>query len=153
MVIYYSLHLLLYGNKVLNVFDLGLRRSRQSRSHYWNMGLWCTTGRVGIQVEETLEACHIHETVNDAKLLRGNERLGKTRDLFRKIRGIKGVFHAPMGTIKDRKAMNLKEVEDIKEWWQEYIELSKKNPMTQITMRVWSLTYCQTSWSMKSSGS
>ena len=41
-----------------------------------------------------------------------------------------------MGTIKDRKAMNLKEVEDIKEWWQEYIELSKKNPMTQITMRV-----------------
>ena len=86
--------------------------------------------------EGALEACHIHETINVAKLLSGNERLGENRDLFRKIRSIKGVFHAPMVTIKDRKGMNLKEVEDIKEWWQEYIELSKKNPMTQITMMV-----------------
>ena len=86
--------------------------------------------------EETLEACHIHKTINVAKLLSGNERLGKTRDLFRQIRGIRGVFHAPMGTIKDRKGMNLKEVADIKEWWEECIELSKKNPTTQITMMV-----------------
>ena len=86
--------------------------------------------------EGALEACHIHETINVAKLLSGNERLGENRDLFRKIRSIKGVFHAPKGTIKDRKGMNLKEVEDIKEWWQEYIELSKKNPITQITMMV-----------------
>ena len=60
--------------------------------------------------EEALEACHTHKTINVAKLLSGNERLGKTRDLFRKIRVIKGEFHAPMGTIKDRKGMNLKEV-------------------------------------------
>ena len=93
--------------------------------------------------EEALEACHTHKTINVAKLLSGNERLGKTRDLFRQIRGIfrqirgiKGEFHAPMVTIKDRKGMNLKEVADIKEWWEECIELSKKNPTTQITMMV-----------------
>ena len=103
-------------------------------------------------VEEILEACHIHETINVAKLLSGNDRLGKTRDLFRKIEYIKGVFHAYMGTIKDRKCMNLKEVEDIKEWWQEYIEeLSKNIPLTQITMMVQSLTYIQTSLTVKSS--
>ena len=107
------------------------------------MGLWYTTGSVGIQVEEeTLEACHIHETINVAKLLSGNDRLGKTRDLFRKIEYIKGVFHAYMGTIKDRKCMNLKEVEDIKDWWQEYIEeLSKKIPMTQITKIIKVITH------------
>ena len=65
--------------------------------------------------EETLEACHIHETINVAKLLSGNDRLGKTRDLFRKIKDIKGVFHAHMGTIKGRKCINLKEMEVIKE--------------------------------------
>ena len=47
--------------------------------------------------------------------------MGKTRDLFKKIRAIKGIFHAKMGTIKDRKGMDLMEAEDIKRW-QEYIE-------------------------------
>ena len=87
--------------------------------------------------EETQEACHSHETINVAKLPSGNYRMGKTRNLFRKIRDIKGVFHANMGTIKGKKGMNLKDVEDIREWWQEYIEeLSKKIPMAQITMMV-----------------
>ena len=48
--------------------------------------------------------------------------MGKTRDLFKKIRGTKGTFHAKMGTIKDRKGMNLPEAEDIKKRWQEYTE-------------------------------
>ena len=53
--------------------------------------------------------------------------MGKTRDLFKKIRDTKGTFHAKMGTIKDRNGMDLKEAEDIKKRWQEYIELYKKD--------------------------
>ena len=52
--------------------------------------------------------------------------MGKTRDLFKKIRDTKGTFHAKMGTIKDRNGMNLTEAEDIKKRWQEYTELYKK---------------------------
>ena len=53
--------------------------------------------------------------------------MGKTKDLFRKIRDTKGTFHAKMGLIKDRNSMDLKEVEDIKKRWQEYTELYKKD--------------------------
>ena len=54
--------------------------------------------------------------------------MGKTRDLFKKIRDIKGTFHAKMGTIKDRNGMDLIEAEDIKNRWQEYRkELYKKD--------------------------
>ena len=53
--------------------------------------------------------------------------MGKTRDLFKKIRDTKGIFHAKMGTIKDRYAMGLKGAEDIKKRWQEYTELYKKD--------------------------
>ena len=57
-----------------------------------------------------------------------NNRMGKTRDLFKKIRGTKGTFHAKMGLIKDRNGMGLTEAEDIKERWQEYTEeLYKKD--------------------------
>ena len=52
-----------------------------------------------------------------------NNRMGKTKDLFKKIRDIKGTFHANMGTIKDRNGMDLTEAEDIKKRWQEYTEL------------------------------
>ena len=70
-----------------------------------------------------------------------NNRIGKTRDLFKKIRDTKGIFHANMGTIKDRKYMHLMEAEDIKKKWQEYIEeIYKKILMTRIIMMVWSLT-------------
>ena len=55
-----------------------------------------------------------------------NNRMGKTRDLFKKIRDTKGTFHAKMGSIKDRNGMNLTEAEDIKRW-QENTELSKKD--------------------------
>ena len=53
--------------------------------------------------------------------------MGKTRDLFKKIRDTKRTFHAKMGTIKDRNGMDLTEAEDIKKRWQEYIELYKKD--------------------------
>ena len=57
-----------------------------------------------------------------------NNRMGKTRDLFRKIRDTKGRFHAMMGSIKDRNSMDLTEAEDIKKRWQEYTEeLYKKS--------------------------
>ena len=49
-------------------------------------------------------------------------RMGKTRDLFKKIRDTKGIFHAKMGTIKDRNGMDLTEAETIKKKWQQYIE-------------------------------
>ena len=56
-----------------------------------------------------------------------NNRMGKTRDLFKKIRDTKGTFHANMGSIKDRNGMDLTEAEDIKKRWQEYTELYKKD--------------------------
>ena len=64
-------------------------------------------------------------------------RMGKTRDLFKKIRDTKGPFHAKMGTI-DRNGMDLTEAEDIKKMWQEYTEelYKKKILMTQITTMV-----------------
>ena len=60
--------------------------------------------------------------------IEGKNRMGKTRDLFKKIRDSKGIFHAKMGSIKNRNCMDLKEAEDIKKRWQEYTEeLSKKD--------------------------
>ena len=60
------------------------------------------------------------------KEIEENNRMGKTRDLFKKIRDIKGTFHAKMGKIKDRYGMDLTEAEDIKKRWQEFTELYKK---------------------------
>ena len=65
-----------------------------------------------------------------------NNRMGKTRDLFKKIRDTKGIFHAKMGTIKDRNDMDITEAEDIKKRWQEYTELLQKDLRAQITMMV-----------------
>ena len=53
--------------------------------------------------------------------------MGKTRDLFKKIRDTKGIFHAKMGSVKDRNGLDLTEAEDIKKRWQEYTELYKKD--------------------------
>ena len=65
---------------------------------------------------------------DQCKELKENNRMGKIRDLFKKIRDTKGIFHAKMGTKKDRKGMDLTEAEDIKKRWQEYTEeLYKKD--------------------------
>ena len=65
---------------------------------------------------------------DQCKEIEDNNRMGKTRDLFKKIRDTKGTFHAKMGSIKDRNGLDLTEAEDIKKKWQEYTqELYKKD--------------------------
>ena len=83
---------------------------------------------------------------DECKGIEGNNRMGKTRDLFKKIRDTKGTFHARMGSIKDINSKDQREAEEIKK---NYI---KTVLMTQITMMVWSLTWSQASWNVKSSG-
>ena len=74
---------------------------------------------------------------NQCKEIEENKRMGKTRDLFKKIRDTKGTFHAKMGSIEDRNGRDLTEAEDIKKRWQEYTEeLHKKIFMTKIIMMV-----------------
>ena len=86
-----------------------------------------------------------------------NNRMGKTRDLFKKIRDTKGNFHAKMGTIKDRNGMYLTEAEDIKKRWQEYTEeLYKKdlhdpdNHSGVITHLEPDILECEVKWALES---
>ena len=74
---------------------------------------------------------------DQCKEIEENNRMGKTRVFFKKIRDTKGTLHAKMGTIKDRNGMDLKEAEGIKKRWQQYTE---EIYMTQITMMVSSPT-------------
>ena len=67
---------------------------------------------------------------DQCKEIEENNRMGKTRDLFKKIRDTKGTFHAKMGSIKDRNGMALTEAEDIKKRWQEYTENCTKKIFT-----------------------
>ena len=67
---------------------------------------------------------------DQCKEIEENNRIGKTRDLFKKIRDTKGTFHAKMGSIKDRNGMDLTKVEDITKRWQEYTEELYKNIFT-----------------------
>ena len=83
--------------------------------------------------------------------------MGKTRDLFKKIRDTKGTFHAKMSTIKDRNGMDLTEAEDIKKSWQQYIEeLYKKdlhdsdNHYVVITYLEPDILKCQVKWALGS---
>ena len=64
---------------------------------------------------------------DQCKEIEENNRMGKTRELFEKIRDNKGTFHAKLGAIKDRNGMELTEAEDIKKRWQEYTKLCKKD--------------------------
>ena len=74
---------------------------------------------------------------DQSKEIEQDNRMGKTRDLLKRIRDIKGTCHAKIDTIKDGNGMDLKEAEDIKKRWQEYTkELYKKKFMTQIIMIV-----------------
>ena len=86
-----------------------------------------------------------------------NNRVGKTRDLFRKIRDAKGTFHAKMGSVKDRNGLNLTEAEDIKKRWQEDMEeLYKKdlhNPDNHdgvITNLKADILECEVKWALES---
>ena len=70
---------------------------------------------------------------DQCKEIEENNRMGKTRDLFKKIRDTKGTLHAKMGTIKDRNGMDLTEAEDIKKRWQEYTEELYKTQINHVT--------------------
>ena len=82
--------------------------------------------------------------------------MGKTRDLFKKIRDTKGTFHAKMGLIKDKNSMDLTEAEDIKKRWQEYTELYKKDLHDQdnhngmITHLEPDILECEIKWALES---
>ena len=92
---------------------------------------------------------------DQCKEIEENNRMGKTRDLFKKIRDTKGTFHAKMGSIKDRNSRDLTEAEDTKRW-QEYTELSKKDlhdPGTHdrvITHLEPGILECEVRWALES---
>ena len=85
-----------------------------------------------------------------------NNRMGKTRDLFKKIRDTKGTFHAKMGSIKDRNGIDLTEAEDIKKRWQACTELYKKdlhdpdNQYGVITHLEQDIVECEVKWALRS---
>ena len=94
---------------------------------------------------------------DQCKEIEGNNRMGKTRDFFKKIRDTKGTFHAKMGVIKDRNGMDLTEAEDIKKRWQEYTEeLHKKILQYQdnhdgvITHLEPDILECEVKWALES---
>ena len=94
---------------------------------------------------------------NQCKEIQENNRMEKTRDLFKEIRDTKGTFHAKMGTIKDRNGMDLTEAEGIKKRWQEYTEeLYKKDLNDQdnydgvITHLEPDILECEVKWALES---
>ena len=94
---------------------------------------------------------------NQCKGIEENNRIGKTRDLFKEIRDTKGTFHAKMGSIKDKNGMDLTEAEDIKKRWQEYTEeLYKKELHDQdnhdgvITHVEPDILVCEVKWALES---
>jgi len=78
--------------------------------------------------------------------------MGKTRDLFKKIRDTKGTFHTEMGTIKDQNGMDLQKQKILRRHGKNTQKNYTKKIFTQIITMVWSLTYSQTSWNAKASG-
>ena len=94
---------------------------------------------------------------DQCKELEENKRMGKTRDLFKKVRDTKATFHAKMGTIKDKSAMDLKEAEDIKKRWQEYTEALYKKDLNDpdnhdgmITHLEPDILECEVKWALGS---
>ena len=93
---------------------------------------------------------------NQCKEIEENNRMGKTRDLFKKSGDPKGIFHAKMGSIKDRNVMDLTEAEDIKKWWQYTEELYKKDLHDQdnhdgvITDLEPDILECEVKWALES---
>ena len=94
---------------------------------------------------------------DQCKEIEENNRMGKTRDLFKKIRDTKGIiFHAKMGPIKDRNGMDLTEAEDINKRWQEYTELNKKdlhdpdNHNIVLTHLEPDILECEVKWALES---
>ena len=90
---------------------------------------------------------------DQCKEIEENSRMGRTRDLFKKIRDIKGTFHAKMGSIKDRNGMDLTEAEDTKKRWQEYTEEPYKKDLLDPDNHDAVVTHLDPDiWNAKSSG-
>ena len=90
---------------------------------------------------------------DQCKEIEENNKMGKTSDLFKKIRDTKKIFHAKMGSMKDRNGMDLTEAEDIKKRWQEYTEELYKQDLHDPDNHDSVMTHLsQTSWNVKSSG-
>ena len=90
---------------------------------------------------------------DQCKKIKERNRMGKTRDLFKKIRDTKGTFHSKMGSIKDRNSMDLTEAEAIKKRWQEYTEELYKKDLHNPDNHDGVITHLETdSWNVKSSG-
>ena len=90
---------------------------------------------------------------DQCKEIEENNRMGKTRDLFKKIRDTKGIYHAKMGSIKDRNGMDLTKVEDIEKRWQEYAEELYKKDLHDPDNHNGVITHLEpTSCNVKSSG-
>ena len=94
---------------------------------------------------------------DQCKEMEESNRMGKTRDLFKKIRDTKEIFHAKMGTIKDRNGMDLTEAEDIKKRWQEYTEELFKKDLNDLDNRDDVITHlepvileCEVKWALGS---
>ena len=93
---------------------------------------------------------------DQCKEIEGNNRMGKTRDFFKKTRDTNGTFHAKMGSIKDRNIMDLTEAEDIKKRWQEYTKLYKTdlhnldNHNGVVTHVEQDILECEVSWALGS---
>ena len=89
---------------------------------------------------------------NQCKEIEENNRMGKTRDLFRKIRDTKRTFHAKMGSIKDKNGIDLRETEDIKKRWQEYTEYlpDPDNQDGVITHLQPDILECEVKWALES---
>ena len=90
---------------------------------------------------------------DQCKEIEGNNRMGKTRDLLKKIRDTKGTFHAKMGTKNDRNGLYLTEAEDFKKRWKEYTEELYKKDLHDLDNHNGVITHLEPeSWNMKSSG-
>ena len=94
---------------------------------------------------------------NQCKEIEENNRMGKTRDPFKKIRDTKGTFHAKMGSIKDRNGMDLTEAEDIRKKWQEYTEELYKKDLHDLDNHDGAITHlepdileCEVKWALES---
>ena len=106
---------------------------------------------------DNLNVLAISYYLDQCKEIEENNRVGTTRDLFKKIRDTKGAFHAKMGSIKDRSYMNLTEAEDIKKRWQEYTEELYKRDLndpdnhdSMITHLEPDILECKVKWAFES---
>ena len=94
---------------------------------------------------------------DQCKEIEENNKMGKTRDLFKKIRDTKGTFHAKMGTVKDRNGMKLTEADDIKKRWQEYTEELNRKDLHDLSNYNGVITHlepdiigCEVKWALES---